>query len=152
MKQNQGCFFFPPRCPWPARAGALCDWKRAGCLEGLVMNGPSAQLPVTLRILFPFPVLFLLLVTNLCWAWHPSECSHKELGSLLDLGAEDWGIVPVSPVIVCFNNSHFLIFPWETGSLLKKTPVGGKECGLQIALFGQNSPRARARGALIHTR
>lgn len=32
-----------------------------------------------------------------------------------------------------------------------KTTVGGKQCGLQIALFGEKSPTARAGGSLIHT-
>lgn len=32
---------------------------------------------------------------------------------------EDRGIVPVSAVIIRFHNSNFLLFPWETGSLLE---------------------------------
>lgn len=76
MKQSQGCFFFFPRRTVLGQPGLVPSVTGSvqAAWEGLVTNGPSAQLPVTLRILFPFPSLFLLLVTNLCWAWHPSEC------------------------------------------------------------------------------
>ena len=45
--------------------------------EALVMDGSFAQVAVTLGILFPFLVLFLFLVTNLCRAWHPYKCYTK---------------------------------------------------------------------------
>ena len=62
MKQSQGFFFFfsSPHCPWPARAGALCDWKRAGCLGRAGDEWPlsSAARDPVYPLPFPEPLPF----------------------------------------------------------------------------------------------
>lgn len=130
-------------------ARALCDWAYVGCL-GVSGDGCSfAGLPVAFCEHFPFYVLFLFLVTNLWRAWHLSTPYTKNVNLLNVRGGRWWLCAYFS--YRRFNNSNFLIFPWETGSISERTD-GYKHCGLQIVLFGENSlgPQPEPEGSWIH--
>ena len=48
-------------------AGALCEGRQGGTGDGCLLCSAGCD-P---RVLFPYLILFLFLVTSLCGAWHP---------------------------------------------------------------------------------
>lgn len=121
------------------------DWRHAGC-QGDAGDGwllcPAGCDP---RILFPFLILFLFLVTNLCRAWHPCKRSTKNFNFAGLQGRR---------VVALFLLSFGLIIPtslYSRGNLdAFKDYQGFPAVWVADSLFGENSPRPELEGSPTH--